>query len=72
MCKSHTTGVTRRIEENVTMFIAESHIGHKRCRHGGVFVNTMWVWTALPGVSMQSGVVVSPNLDNPPEGADQL
>ena len=31
---SHLTGVTRRSEKEVNMFMAESHEGYKRCRPG--------------------------------------
>ena len=41
---SHLTGVTPRSEKSVTMFEAESNVGHKLCEPGDVVVNTMWAW----------------------------
>lgn len=54
---SHLTGVTPRREKNVTMFLAESNVGHKLCAPGDVVVNTMWAWMAALGVSRQHGMV---------------
>jgi type I restriction enzyme S subunit len=54
---SHKTGVTPRSEKNVTMFMAESYEGHKRCRPGDIVVNTMWAWMAAIGVCRQMGIV---------------
>jgi type I restriction enzyme S subunit len=54
---SHKTGVTLRSEKNVTMFMAESYVGHKICRPGDIAVNTMWAWMAALGVSGQMGIV---------------
>jgi type I restriction enzyme S subunit len=57
MSVSHKTGVTARSEKNVTMFMAESYVGHKLCRPGDVVVNTMWAWMAAVGVAKRDGVV---------------
>ncbi len=54
---SHLTGVTPRSQKNVTMFLAESTVGHKLCRPGDVVVNTMWAWMAALGVAKQAGLV---------------
>ena len=54
---SHLTGVTPRREKSVTMFLAESNVGHKRCAPGDVVVNTMWAWMAALGVARQHGLV---------------
>ena len=54
---SHITGVTPRSEKNVTMFEAESNVGHKLCRPGDLVVNTMWAWMAALGVARQVGMV---------------
>lgn len=54
---SHLTGVTPRREKNVTMFLAESNVGHKLCAPGDVVVNTMWAWMAALGVARQHGMV---------------
>ena len=54
---SHLTGVTPRSEKSVTMFEAESNIGHKLCGPGDVVINTMWAWMGALGVAQQSGLV---------------
>ena len=50
MSVSHVTGVTPR-KSNVTMFMAESNIGHKICRPGDLVINTMWAWMGAVGVA---------------------
>src|SRR6266571_3654882 len=57
MSVSHLTGVTPRREKNVTMFLAESNVGHKLCRPGDLVINTMWAWMAALGVARQVGLV---------------
>jgi type I restriction enzyme S subunit len=54
---SHKTGVTPRSQKNVTMFMAESNVGHKLCRPDDVVINTMWAWMAALGVSRHTGLV---------------
>ena len=54
---SHVTGVTLRSEKNVTMFRAESNIGHKLCIPGDIVVNTMWAWMGALGIARQTGIV---------------
>lgn len=54
---SHLTGVTPRREKNVTMFMAESNVGHKICQPGDLVINTMWAWMAALGVAAQEGLV---------------
>jgi type I restriction enzyme S subunit len=54
---SHKTGVTPRSQKNITMFLAESYVGHKLCRAGDLVINTMWAWMAALGVSGQTGIV---------------
>jgi type I restriction enzyme, S subunit len=54
---SHLTGVTPRSEKNVTMFKAESYVGHKICRPRDLVINTMWAWMGALGVSKQEGIV---------------
>ena len=54
---SHITGVTPRSEKNVTMFKADSNVGHKLCRPGDIVINTMWAWMAALGVAKQTGIV---------------
>ena len=54
---SHTTGVTPRSQKNVTMFKAESYLGHKVARPNDVVINTMWAWMSALGVSKHVGIV---------------
>lgn len=54
---SHLTGVTPRSQKNVTMFKAESYIGHKLCRSGDIVVNTLWAWMAALGAARHTGLV---------------
>lgn len=56
MSVSHKTGVTPR-KSNVTMFKAESNVGHKICRPGDLAINTLWAWMAALGVSREMGLV---------------
>jgi type I restriction enzyme S subunit len=77
---SHITGVTPRSQKNITMFMAESYIGHKLCQPGDLVINTMWAWMGAMGVANQTGIVSSsyavyrPIHDNTflPEFIDQL
>jgi type I restriction enzyme S subunit len=39
------------------MFMAESNVGHKRCREKDLVINTMWAWMGALGVSRFSGLV---------------
>ena len=70
---SHTTGVTPRSHKNVTMFKAESYVGHKIARPKDIVVNTMWAWMAALGVSKHIGIV-SPSYGvyRPLNGQDYL
>ena len=54
---SHITGVSPRSQKNITMFMAESYVGHKVCRSGDLVINTMWAWMGALGVSKQTGIV---------------
>ncbi len=54
---SHITGVTPRSQKNVTMFMAESNVGQKRCQPGDLIINTMWAWMSALGVSNHDGIV---------------
>ena len=42
---------------SVTMFLAESTVGHKICRPDDVVINTLWAWMAALGVAKQIGLV---------------
>jgi type I restriction enzyme S subunit len=54
---SHITGITPRSEKNITMFKAESYVGHKICRPGDLAINTMWAWMAALGISKHEGII---------------
>lgn len=54
---SHLTGVTPRRLKSVTMFMAESNVGHKVCRPGDLVINTLWAWMAALGVTRHTGLV---------------
>ena len=53
---SHITGVTPR-KNTVTMFLAESNIGYKRCQLGDIVINTMWAYMSALGLARQNGLV---------------
>jgi len=54
---SHLTGVTPRSQKNITMFKAESYVGHKLCRPGDLVINTMWAWMGALGISKDTGII---------------
>ena len=54
---SHITGVTRRSDKDVNMFLAESMEGYKLVSAGDVVVNTMWGWMGAMGVSFLDGLI---------------
>ena len=54
---SHLTGVTPRRSKTVTMFLAESNVGHKVCQPGDLVINTLWAWMAALGVARHAGIV---------------
>jgi type I restriction enzyme, S subunit len=54
---SHLTGVTPRRLKTVTMFMAESNVGHKVCHPGDLVINTLWAWMAALGVTRHTGIV---------------
>ena len=56
---SHLTGVTPRSEKNVTMFKAESYVGHKLCGEGDLVINTMWAWMGALGIAPRRGIISS-------------
>ncbi|MCM3654105.1 restriction endonuclease subunit S [Metabacillus litoralis] len=53
---SHITGVTRRAEKNVNMFMAETMEGYKLCEKGDLIINTMWAWMGALGTSNENGI----------------
>ncbi|NQU36087.1 MAG: restriction endonuclease subunit S [Actinobacteria bacterium] len=54
---SHITGVTRRSEKTVTMFMAKTHVGYKTVKAGDFIINTMWAWMGAMGSSPIDGIV---------------
>jgi type I restriction enzyme S subunit len=68
---SHLTGVTKRSEKDVNMFLAESNEGYKRCRAGDLVINTLWAWMGAMGITRHDGIV-SPayNVYRPTEAFD--
>lgn len=70
---SHLTGVTPRRLKTVTMFLAESNVGHKVCRPDDVVINTLWAWMGALGVARDTGIV-SPayGVYRPLRGSDML
>lgn len=53
---SHITGVTRRSEKNVNMFMAETMEGYKHCKKGDLVINTMWAWMGALGIAYEDGI----------------
>jgi len=56
---SHITGVTRRSDKNITMFMAESYEGFKLCQPDDLVINIMCAWMGALGVSRYAGIVNS-------------
>lgn len=54
---SDRTGITPRSSKNVTMFMAESLIGYKKCKVGDICSNIMWMWHGAVGVTQYNGVI---------------
>jgi len=56
---SSERGVVPRRSANVTMFKAESYIGHKLCWPGDLVINSLWAWARGLGVSRYHGIISS-------------
>ncbi|WP_200238689.1 restriction endonuclease subunit S [Thiohalocapsa halophila] len=54
---SHITGVTKRAEKDVNMFLAETNQGYKLVSEGDLVINTMWAWMGAMGVSSHYGLI---------------
>ena len=54
---SDKTGITPRSMKNVTMFMAESLVGYKKCQIGDICSNIMWMWHGAVGVTKYNGVI---------------
>src|ERR1700733_15172639 len=56
---SSNHGVVLRSQANVTMFKAESYVGHKLCWPGDLVVNSLWAWMQGLGFSHHYGLISS-------------
>jgi type I restriction enzyme, S subunit len=56
---SSDRGVIPRRSTNVTMFKAESYVGHKLCWPGDLVINSLWAWARGLGVSRHYGIISS-------------
>lgn len=56
---SSERGVVPRSSATVTMFKAESYVGHKLCWPGDLVINSLWAWGRGLGVSWHHGLVSS-------------
>ena len=54
---SSERGVVPRDSASVTMFKAESYVGHKLCWPGDLVINSLWAWSRGLGVSQRHGIV---------------
>ncbi len=54
---SHITGITKRSEKDVGMFLAETNEGYKIVHSHDVVINTMWAWMGAMGVSFIDGII---------------
>lgn len=52
-------GVVPRREQSVTMFKAESYVGHKLCWPGDLVINSLWAWAQGLGFSDLFGIISS-------------
>ena len=56
---SASDGVVPRSQKKVTMFKAESYVGHKLCWPGDLVINSLWAWMQGLGFSRHHGLVSS-------------
>ena len=54
---SHITGVTKRSEKDVNMFLAVTNEGYKLVAPNDLVINTMWAWMGAMGVSYEHDIV---------------
>ncbi len=54
---SSERGIVPRKTANVTMFKAESYIGHKLCWPDDLVINSLWAWARGLGVSRYHGII---------------
>ncbi len=64
-------GVVPRRSATVTMFKAESYVGHKLCWPGDLVINSLWAWARGLGASQYHGIVSTAyGVYRPRKGAD--
>ncbi|CAG0999779.1 hypothetical protein ANRL4_03047 [Anaerolineae bacterium] len=56
---SSSDGVVPRSQKTVTMFMAESYVGHKLCWPGDLVINSLWAWMQGLGFARHHGLVSS-------------
>lgn len=56
---SSKDGVVPRSQKTVTMFKAESYVGHKLCWPGDLVINSLWAWMQGLGFTKYYGLVSS-------------
>jgi type I restriction enzyme S subunit len=56
---SSKRGVVARNTTKVTMFKAESYIGHKLCWPNDLVINSLWAWARGLGVTKHHGIISS-------------
>jgi type I restriction enzyme S subunit len=56
---SSADGVVPRSQKTVTMFKAESYVGHKLCWPGDLVINSLWAWMQGLGFANHHGLVSS-------------
>lgn len=54
---SSSRGVIPRSSASVSMFMAESYVGHKLCWPGDLVINSLWAWGRGLGVAKHHGIV---------------
>ncbi len=54
---SSDRGIVPRDSASVTMFKAQSYVGHKLCWPGDLVINSLWAWSRGLGVSRYHGIV---------------
>lgn len=54
---SSSRGVIPRSSASVSMFKAESYVGHKLCWPGDLVINSLWAWGRGLGVARDHGIV---------------
>ena len=52
-------GVVPRSQKTVTMFKAESYVGHKLCWPGDLVINSLWAWMQGLGFARHHGLISS-------------